>query len=158
MTNPTPDLLPCPFCGGEADFSLGKTGEGEDWHYLECAECETMGPRVQYAAHNIAIKDALSSAWNTRADLAAVQPAPVCPECSNTGLRDTGGVYPWGEGIFVACDHDDPQPDPRDEVIARLVDALRNCDGGLGALGVPRDAKPRSTARAALAAVKGENK
>lgn len=55
--------------GGEADFSLGKTGEGEDWHYLECAECEAMGPRVQYAAHNIAIKDALSSAWNTRADL-----------------------------------------------------------------------------------------
>lgn len=46
------------------------------------------------------------------------------------------------------------QPDPRDEVIKGLVDALRNCDGGLGALGVPRDAKTRSTARAALAAAK----
>ena len=60
------ELKPCPFCGGKANFSLGKAGEGEDWHYLECAECEAMGPRVQYAAHNIAIKEAIASAWNTR--------------------------------------------------------------------------------------------
>lgn len=48
----------------------------------------------------------------------------------------------------------EPQPDPRDAVIARLVGVLRDCDGGLGALGVPRDAEPRSTACAALAAAK----
>lgn len=30
-----------------------------------------------------------------------------CPECRGTGQRDTGGIYPWGEGIFMECDcHD----------------------------------------------------
>jgi hypothetical protein len=27
-----------------------------------------------------------------------------CPECQGTGLRDSGGVQPWGEPIFVTCD------------------------------------------------------
>jgi Lar family restriction alleviation protein len=61
------DLKPCPFCGGEAEFSLGKTGDGADWHYLECGECEAMGPRIKYADHNIAVKEALAEAWNNRA-------------------------------------------------------------------------------------------
>ena len=61
------DLKPCPFCGGEAEFSLGKTGDGKDWHYVECSECEAMGPRVQYADHNIDVKGALADTWNRRA-------------------------------------------------------------------------------------------
>jgi len=73
-----------------------------------------------------------------RADLAAV-PAQV----KVLAMRDAG--------------YDTPT-DPRDEVIARLVGVLRDCDGGLGALGVPRDAEPRSTARAALAAAKAVQK
>lgn len=41
--------------------------------------------------------------------LAAIQPDPepkpvACPECGDTGMRDTGGVYPWGEHISAACD------------------------------------------------------
>jgi hypothetical protein len=28
----------------------------------------------------------------------------ICPECKGTGLRDSGGVYPWGEAIMLACD------------------------------------------------------
>lgn len=93
----TPELLPCPFCGGKAAFSLGKAGEGEDWHYLECAECEAMGPRVQYAAHNIAIKDALSSAWNTRAPtpdrraaLAAIESVAEAQAMAPMIVRDAG--------------------------------------------------------------------
>lgn len=31
------------------------------------------------------------------------QQPSVCLECNGTGLRDTGGVYPWGEGIFADC-------------------------------------------------------
>lgn len=27
-----------------------------------------------------------------------------CPYCHGTGERDSGGVYPWGEGIFVPCE------------------------------------------------------
>lgn len=30
-----------------------------------------------------------------------------CPECKGTGQRDSGGTYPWGEGIFLACDCDE---------------------------------------------------
>ena len=82
------ELKPCPFCGRGAEFSLGKTGDGKDWHYTECVNCGATGPLVNYADHNIAINDALADAWNRRADLAAVQ------------------------------------PDPRDEVIKGLVEAL----------------------------------
>lgn len=35
-----------------------------------------------------------------------VRVKPSCPECNDTGQRDTGGVYPWGESIFVPCDCD----------------------------------------------------
>lgn len=34
-----------------------------------------------------------------------------CLECKGTGLRDSGGVYPWGEGISVPCDCDAPSRD-----------------------------------------------
>lgn len=27
-----------------------------------------------------------------------------CIECNDTGQRDTGGVYPWGENVYVECD------------------------------------------------------
>lgn len=27
-----------------------------------------------------------------------------CPECQGTGVRDSGGVHPWGEPISVPCD------------------------------------------------------
>lgn len=26
-----------------------------------------------------------------------------CPECNGSGMRDSGGFYPWGEGINVPC-------------------------------------------------------
>lgn len=29
-----------------------------------------------------------------------------CVECEGTGMRDTGGVQPWGDAIFVPCDCD----------------------------------------------------
>ena len=61
------DMKPCPFCGGDVEFCIGKTGNGVDWHYLVCSECEAMGPSVNYADHNIAVKDALAEKWNTRA-------------------------------------------------------------------------------------------
>lgn len=30
--------------------------------------------------------------------------ASRCPECEGSGLRDSGGVHPWGEHIQVPCD------------------------------------------------------
>lgn len=30
-------------------------------------------------------------------------PEGVCERCKGTGEEDSGGVYPWGEGINVPC-------------------------------------------------------
>jgi Lar family restriction alleviation protein len=60
------DLKPCPFCGGEAYFAVGKIVDGKYWHYVECVQCGAMGPYVKYADHNIAVKPANALAWNTR--------------------------------------------------------------------------------------------
>lgn len=59
-------LKACPFCAGKAEFSIGKTGDGKDWHYIECENCAAMGPQVEYASHNIQVKEALAEAWNNR--------------------------------------------------------------------------------------------
>ena len=83
------DLLPCPFCSGEAEFSMGKTGDGKDWHYIECTVCEAMGPHVQYADHQIRIKEALADAWNTRA-LPAVQPDARIEALQASNMRLSG--------------------------------------------------------------------
>ncbi|MFY2597068.1 hypothetical protein ACOTHJ_13480 [Achromobacter xylosoxidans] len=36
--------------------------------------------------------------------LSQQEPPAVCPQCADTGMRDTGGTYPWGEGVNAACD------------------------------------------------------
>jgi Lar family restriction alleviation protein len=71
----TSELKPCPFCGGEADFSLGKKGDGSDWHYVECTElgCGAVGHNPTYADQNLQIRKVLIDAWNTRADLTAIE-------------------------------------------------------------------------------------
>jgi Lar family restriction alleviation protein len=73
LTPEAVELKPCPFCGGKAEFYLVQTGDGKDWHYLECAQCEAMGPRAKYSDHGIAIKNALAVAWNTRATPATLR-------------------------------------------------------------------------------------
>lgn len=62
------DLKPCPFCGGRAEHSIGKTGDGKPWHYVECVDCGATGPTPSYADHNIAVIECRAEAWNTRAD------------------------------------------------------------------------------------------
>jgi hypothetical protein len=32
-----------------------------------------------------------------------------CPECNDTGERDSGGTHPWGEPIYLACDCKDAE-------------------------------------------------
>lgn len=88
-----------------------------------------------------------------------------CPECGNTGMRDTGGVYPWGEGIFVPCDHNKPATDPRDAVIAGLETILNERSAVFDAMvDAAEDAAGKDVSfnvvigrslRAAIAAAKG---
>lgn len=28
----------------------------------------------------------------------------TCPECNDTGERDSGGTHPWGEPVYLPCD------------------------------------------------------
>jgi Lar family restriction alleviation protein len=76
MTQADDALKPCPFCGGEAEHSVGKTGDGKPWHYVECVECGASGPNSPYADHNIAVVQFRAEAWNTRVDL-ATPPDPL---------------------------------------------------------------------------------
>lgn len=34
---------------------------------------------------------------------------PRCPECNDTGERDSGGSHPWGEPIYLACECKDAE-------------------------------------------------
>lgn len=65
-----PDLLPCPFCGGEAAL-----GWGENYRFVNCingcADNSSQAEMVRYDE-----EDAIA-AWNTREDLA---PAPKAAE------------------------------------------------------------------------------
>lgn len=71
----TVGLLPCPFCGGEAEMSYYLKGASRDvaGHYVECSLCSAGGEpfdiqgempdRVEYT------KAKAIAAWNTRAAL-----------------------------------------------------------------------------------------
>ena len=54
------ELLPCPFCGGEAMPTLTAAG-GIEWGHVECVErdCGAVGPTPPTTAEAIA-------AWNRR--------------------------------------------------------------------------------------------
>ena len=108
-----PELKPCPFCGGEASISKDHDPDGNGAFYaVKCRKCRAKSPEI-YAVETCNIHFAqVRDAWNRRADLAAVQPAQ--------------GDYFEGleEGIKIG--RGEPQPDPRDEVIARLVGAVEH--------------------------------
>jgi len=56
-----PELKPCPFCGGRAEYKAGHYSG-----YVICLKCEVMGPNLAPIA--------ASMAWNDRADLADTGP------------------------------------------------------------------------------------
>ena len=60
----TADLKPCPFCGGNAEWCIGKNADGSDWHYIACADCECLGPYV--SSDTITSRDTTLRLWNTR--------------------------------------------------------------------------------------------
>ncbi len=33
----------------------------------------------------------------------------TCPECNDTGERDSGGTHPWGEPVYLPCDCKDAE-------------------------------------------------
>jgi hypothetical protein len=45
-----------------------------------------------------------SKPYRRRAEGKPIVSDVVCLDCQDTGLRDSGGTYPWGEPAYVPCD------------------------------------------------------
>lgn len=63
-------------------------------------------------ADHVAAMDAETRQWMQRALLAEeasrkltarLAELGACPECGGDGVRDSGGVYPWGEAAWMTC-------------------------------------------------------
>jgi Lar family restriction alleviation protein len=105
-----PELLPCPFCGGEAhEFSSEIDGDG---HFIvQCKSCGAEMSRWVQASMSDDYRaasqlDAVTS-WNTRADLAAAQ--------IEAARRDA-----WAEAMKAAA--------------ARYAENYRGANGTTGAI------------------------
>lgn len=69
-------LLPCPFCGGEAEFvrdiERKDIFQSSDYVYVRCKECHAQTSKIYYSAefHKLDEEYALvEKAWNTRKPL-----------------------------------------------------------------------------------------
>ena len=88
------DLLPCPFCGGEANTVLKGS---DDWH-IECHDCASRSgiygiresaiaawnTRTYYHGYEQAAIEAWENikAWNTRAERTCKNEKGYCSECN----------------------------------------------------------------------------
>jgi len=67
-----PDLLPCPFCGGENVTTAFDHEQGDKWGYAGCDGCAARGPEVRTGyerEHDAPWHSEAIAAWNTRAPL-----------------------------------------------------------------------------------------
>jgi len=68
------ELLPCPFCGGVAEYQDASIsdedwpGAGGDWWLAGCKRCGLWVPEGEYVT-----KQQAADAWNTRAQDATLQ-------------------------------------------------------------------------------------
>ena len=87
----TYDLLPCPHCGGEAEFRDGSSTKP----YIRCKEC---GCRT-WGSHAY---DKLVAAWNRRAERTCRNASfdPLGFRCSECGAEDymDGSAIVWVDG------------------------------------------------------------
>ncbi len=65
---------------------------------------QTRIPEYRYSVENHRTAARVIRGLAARPD---PQPSVVCPECDDTGVRDSGGVHPWGEPIMLPCDHNE---------------------------------------------------
>jgi len=67
-----PKLLPCPFCGDEAEYSItSDEGQRNDFDTVRCKTCVAeMRTILHWMDKGGEHRDALASAWNRRAAIA----------------------------------------------------------------------------------------
>ena len=72
-----PELLPCPFCGGQADI-----GQVDDvWFIVTCVSCEADGS-IQHGP------DDAAATWNRRTAPPVVSPTPRKAKCGHVAYRN----------------------------------------------------------------------
>jgi hypothetical protein len=86
-----PELLPCPFCGGDArvnkTWSPDYNGKGKAFYWVSCKRSTCEGKSGHRSTKNMA-----AVKWNTRADLAY----PVTKEAAQAALE---AVNDWFRSI-----------------------------------------------------------
>lgn len=88
-----PDLLPCPFCGGEAS-AWNLTLEGA----VHCADCRATIVRQHKPVYDTGYEEAIA-AWNTRATPAAMTPDPAA-------IREAWEKTYWRMRSYAVHDND----------------------------------------------------
>ena len=86
------ELLPCPFCGGEAEL----TGFDAPEFWVWCPNC-----KASTDAHTC--KGGAIEAWNTRAERTCHDTKPQLPyfKCDVCGMADMGGREIWiSDGFY----------------------------------------------------------
>lgn len=145
MTTPTPALLPCPFCGGPAEFEEVARDSGREaaWSVgcrMKDGESECIG---QQSLLTFSRKIEAIAAWNTR------HPSPALPTPALAGLADElrrllDGVTPrpWrkhkADGYIAGSASDYAQLHvPRDNDRDLILALVNNLDTLLAALAAP---------------------
>jgi predicted RNA-binding Zn-ribbon protein involved in translation (DUF1610 family) len=105
------ELLPCPFCGGEAEIT--RYGDNRKSTIVECTECGCRLENGEAFRHG--------TAWNTR-------PAPTVAQAAKVLLASEAAMGLGHDAIIVADDDDNPQGKPDYDELLKA--ALRAIAGG----------------------------
>lgn len=63
------ELLPCPFCGGSAEFRLATAPSVE----VRCTQCGVKRRQKYFRMTKTQLREAMALAWNTRTEVARLQ-------------------------------------------------------------------------------------
>ena len=102
------ELLPCPFCGGEAEVRTRKNRgsmEGQTLYRIRCSNCH-IG-QLKWSACLEGHEWGAIEAWNTRAERTCrieehdEVPYPICSACGAVQPDDYTVYYCWSCGAKV---------------------------------------------------------
>lgn len=121
MTAADLTLLPCPFCGGEADHSMGKRGDDSPWPYVECIKCGATTEPDQWNRRSPAVPAgcvARESEEEAREVLAG--------RLIDAWCHDKGKKIPWAKAVQIIAIVTKQSDEERDRLL-RLGDEGGAC-------------------------------